>query len=85
MYCFIACMDLYSTGCFIFCDHYKIIGSHLVVLYSKPYAGNSYLQACSCGIYKESISVCIKSIDAQLLLYILICILHIALLEPIIV
>ena len=64
-----ACVDLYYIGC-IAGVHYRKVGRHLIIVYSWPYAGKNYLQACNCGVYKGSICICIRVEDMLLLLYV---------------
>ena len=67
---FIACIDLYYAGCISYI-YYKIVGDHLIIMYSWPYADKYYLQTCSYDIIREFIFDCIKVIYTLLLLYLL--------------
>ena len=42
IYCFIAYMDLYYTGCIVYI-YYRIVGSLLIMVYNQLYDGNNYL------------------------------------------
>ena len=77
-------IDLYYMSCIVYI-HHRIVGRHLVTVSNQLYTGKNYFQACDCSIYEESIFVYIKFTDALLLLYVLICILLVALLEPTII
>ena len=46
----ISYMDL-CFACNITGIHHKIVGGHLIIVSSWPYAGKNDIQACSCGTY----------------------------------
>ena len=41
MHCFVAHIDLYYAG-YIACNHYRIVGGHLLLVYRLPFSGVSF-------------------------------------------